>query len=234
MMKNGHPYGLAIHTASPELGLAITNFAGDRRSQTWHLGRETSNLLHTYLTDFLPPQTWQDLDFIAVAQGPGGFTGTRIGVVTARTLAQQLDLPLFAVSTLAGVAWDAGKTLASPEVDIAVQMPARRGEWFCAIYRFRLNAGTVAQEKQATTENLLINPVSLPAIQSVLPDQVLSLEDWQAVLAQWDRFYQRVELEEKSSASVTSILEIGYASWLQGDRPHWSEALPFYGQHPVN
>src|ERR671933_926060 len=98
-------YGLAIHTTSPQLGVAIANFADDTRSSTWDLGRDMSTHLHQYLAEFLMPQTWADLAFIAVAKGPGGFTGTRIGVVTARTLAQQLDIPLFAISALAAVAW---------------------------------------------------------------------------------------------------------------------------------
>jgi tRNA A37 threonylcarbamoyladenosine modification protein TsaB len=32
---------------------------------------------------------------------------------------------------------------------------------------------------------------------------------------------------------VISVLELAYLDWQQGKRPHWSEALPFYGQHPV-
>ena len=100
-------YGLALHTASRELGLAISNFAGDSRCKTWNLDRDLATHLHQYLVEFIGPQTWADLAFIAVAKGPGGFTGTRMGMVTARTLAQQLDIPVFAISTLAAVAWAA-------------------------------------------------------------------------------------------------------------------------------
>ena len=62
-------YGLALHTSSPALGLAISSNADDVRCQTWDLGRETSNYLHPYLLEFLSPQTWQDLGWIAVANG---------------------------------------------------------------------------------------------------------------------------------------------------------------------
>jgi tRNA threonylcarbamoyl adenosine modification protein YeaZ len=124
-------YGLAIHTSSPELGFAISNFAGDDRAQAWNLGRDVSNQLHDRLRDFLAPQTWQDLAFIAVAQGPGGFTGTRLGIVMARTLAQQLDIPLFAVSSLAAIA----QTAFPQTPTIAIQMPAQRGEVHAAIYQ---------------------------------------------------------------------------------------------------
>ena len=100
-------YALALHTTTPQLGLAITNFAQDNRQQILDLGRGLSDLLHKYLQEIIRPQTWQDLAFIAVAKGPGGFTGTRIGVVTARTLAQQLNIPLYGISTLAAIAYDA-------------------------------------------------------------------------------------------------------------------------------
>lgn len=206
-------YSLAIHTASASLGLAINNFSGDSRTQVWDLGRETSNLLHQYLIDFLKPQTWSDLSFLAVAKGPGGFTGTRIGVVTARTLAQQLELPLFAISTLAGIAWCAAKT--TDKTDIAVQMRAQRGEVFGAVYRIsKFDWGG-------------------DRLQAELPDAVMALEQWQQTLATWTTPYQLVEADSQIAASVADLLELAWLDYQQGQRPHWSEALPFYGQHPV-
>lgn len=204
-------YGLAIHTASPELGLALSNFAGDDRVQVWNLGRDLSTHLHVYLADFLNPQTWNDLAFIAVAIGPGGFTGTRLGVVTARTLAQQLELPLFAVSTLAALAQSAiSKQPLEETLDIAVQMPAQRGEVFGAIYQ--------------------PNPEGL---QSLLSDAVMSLATWQQTLADWHNPYHLIQAEGGLGGSATDVLSIAHQQWQQGLRPHWSAALPFYGQHPV-
>ncbi|MEX0271874.1 tRNA (adenosine(37)-N6)-threonylcarbamoyltransferase complex dimerization subunit type 1 TsaB [Leptolyngbyaceae cyanobacterium UHCC 1019] len=205
------PYSLALHTSTPELGLAIAHFTGQCRHQVWDLGRDTSTLLHAYLVDFLPPQTWHDLVFIAVAKGPGGFTGTRIGVVTARTLAQQLEIPLFGISTLAAVAWEAAKTLEN-SMNIAVQMPAQRGEVFGAIYQ------------RDRSQNQLVE---------ILPDAVMSLEAWETLLKKQDTAYHLIIAEGGLGRYVTSILEIAQVAWNQGDRPHWSEVLPFYGQHPV-
>lgn len=206
-------YGLAIHTASPDLGLAMSNDATDSRWRSWALGRDTSNLLHQYLAEFLAPQTWQDLAFIAVAKGPGGFTGTRIGVVTARTLAQQLNIPLFAISTLAAIAHTTA--IQHPEVfQIAVEMPAQRGEVYGAIYQV-----------DAKERSQLI---------PLLPDTVMSLADWQQTLAKWSEPYHLTQISGGLGDSVSSVLALAFAEWQQGKRPDWSEALPFYGQHPVD
>lgn len=204
-------YALSLHTTTPELGLAMSNFAGDTRSNVWNLGRDLSSYIHQYLIEFIQPQTWADLAFIAVAKGPGGFTGTRIGVVLARTLGQQLDIPVFGISTLAAVAWlatDAGEQ----KKTIAVEMPAQRGQVFGAIY----------QPAPNNTELI-----------TLLPDTVFTPEAWQQTLANQKTDYHLVEAKSGLAATVTSILELAYLEWQLGKRPHWSEALPYYGQHPV-
>lgn len=203
-------YGLAIHTASPDLGLAIDDFAGNARSQVWHLGRDLSTHLHIHLAEFLQPQTWTNLAFVAVAQGPGGFTGTRLGVVTARTLAQQLELPLFAVSTLAAIAHAHSAQIELTHHNIAVQMLAQRGEVFGAIYQLSPNG-----------------------LHTLFPDTVMSLERWQQILADWTSPYHLIQADGGLGKSVSSVLALAQHDRQQGLNPHWSEALPFYGQHPV-
>ncbi|MEH1944590.1 MAG: tRNA (adenosine(37)-N6)-threonylcarbamoyltransferase complex dimerization subunit type 1 TsaB [Nostoc sp.] len=204
-------YALSLHTTTPELGLAISNFAGDTRSQIWNLGRDLSSLIHRYLIEFIKPQTWADFSFIAVAKGPGGFTGTRIGVVTARTLGQQLDIPVFAISTLAAVAWaEVGKS--QNIKTFAVEMPAQRGQIFVAIYQF-----------EPDTSKLKV----------CLSDRVLTPEAWQKTLATWNTNYQLIQAQSGLAGTVTSILELANLDWQEGKFPNWSEALPYYGQHPV-
>jgi tRNA threonylcarbamoyl adenosine modification protein YeaZ len=203
-------YGLAIHTASPDLGLAVSNFKDDRRHQVWNLGRDLSTHFQVHLAEFMTPYAWTDLAFIAVAKGPGGFTGTRLGVVTARALAQQLDLPLFAISTLQAFAQSEQSQIPTDRA-IAVQMLAQRGEIFGGIYQ---SLGTDLVPLQA--------------------DSLFSPEMWQACLAQHPTPYCLLHAENGFGDSVTSVLDLAYSAWQRGDRPHWSLGLPFYGQHPVH
>jgi len=196
--------GLALHTTSPQLGLAIQDQTENTRSQTWNLGRDTSSQLHHLLRTFIQPLSWQDLNWLAVAKGPGGFTGTRLGMVTARTLAQQLHLPLFAISTLAAVAWSHREQ----HPVIAVEMPAQRGQHFGAVY-------------QVNTYPLI----------PLIPDQVFTPEGWEKTLE--EQSYPLIQNPPDIGETVLSILELANLGWKQGERPSWIDALPFYGQHPV-
>ena len=199
-------YGLAIHTSSPDLGLAVSNFADDSRQQVWPLGRDVSNLMHDKLAEFLAPQTWRDLAWIAVAIGPGGFTGTRIGVVAARTLAQQLDIPLFGISSLAAIAQ------AQPQSTIAIQMPVQRGELAIAIYQ---------KSPQGLT--------------GWLPDRIMTPEIWRQTQQDFspDFSYDLVTAASAQGRYVSDLLDLAHQAWHQGQRPQWSDVVPFYGQHPV-
>ncbi|MEJ1931089.1 tRNA (adenosine(37)-N6)-threonylcarbamoyltransferase complex dimerization subunit type 1 TsaB, partial [Nostoc sp. NIES-2111] len=193
-------------------GLSISNFADETRSQVWNLGRDLSSYIHQYLLEFVAPQTWSDLAFIAVAKGPGGYTGTRIGVVIARTLGQQLNIPVFGISTMAAVAWqEIGKSQQTKA--IAVEMPAQRGQIFGGIYQLSADGAELI---------------------ALLPDAVFTPQAWQETLVNWQDEYQLVEAKSSLAATVTSVLQLAYLEWQQGKRPNWSEGLPYYGQHPVD
>lgn len=81
------------------------------------------------------------LDAIAVGAGPGSFTGLRIGMATAKGIAFAAGRPLWAVSSLAALAYDAVAELATqqlfPYLDgvIVAVLDARRGEVFAGCYR---------------------------------------------------------------------------------------------------
>ena len=202
-------YAIALHTSTPQLGIAINNYAGDSRTRVLNLGRGLASQLHQHLADIIFPQIWQDLEFIAVAKGPGGFTGTRVGVVTARTIAQQLNIPLFGISNLAAIA--AAHTNGESNL-LAVQMNARREQLFVAIYQLN----------------------SKGYLQTYLEDSLMSGEAWQQTLDNLPLTYQLIKAEGEIASTVTKVMDLAYADWQQGKSSHWSDVMPFYGQHPVN
>jgi tRNA threonylcarbamoyladenosine biosynthesis protein TsaB len=78
--------------------------------------------------------TWDDIERIAAGVGPGGFTGLRLGIATARALAQARKLPLVGVSSLEALA-TAARDDASSRDEITAVIDARRGEVFAASWR---------------------------------------------------------------------------------------------------
>ena len=73
-----------------------------------------------------------DIDLFAVANGPGSFTGLRIGVSTVKGLAHAAGKPIVGISTLAGLAYN----LFDVDGIIAPIMDARRSQVYNALYRF--------------------------------------------------------------------------------------------------
>jgi tRNA threonylcarbamoyladenosine biosynthesis protein TsaB len=76
---------------------------------------------------------WRALERIAVGLGPGTFTGLRVGVATARGLAQSLEIELAGVSSLRALAEPALRSERDGSRVLAV-LDARRGEAFLAAY----------------------------------------------------------------------------------------------------
>ena len=79
----------------------------------------------------------EDIDVIAVAAGPGSFTGLRIGVSTAKGIAWAGDKPCAPCSTLESMAWQ----LAHMDGIIIAAMDARRSQVYNAV--FRAHGGTL-------------------------------------------------------------------------------------------
>ena len=113
----------------------------------------------------------QDLTAIAVGVGPGPFTGLRVGLVTARTLAFVLGIPVYGVCSLDVLAIEAVDTGAVHD-DFVVATDARRKEVYIASYDAAgvrqdgplvEHPAEVATRKPAVGEGAILYPDAFPA-----------------------------------------------------------------------
>lgn len=103
-----------------------------------------------------------DLDAVAVAKGPGSYTGLRIGVSTAKGLCYALDKPLLAVNTLEAMARQLVDFVPA-DSRLCPMVDARRMEVYCAVFDTKLAfiAPTQAKivDETAFAEHLVEHPV---------------------------------------------------------------------------
>jgi tRNA threonylcarbamoyl adenosine modification protein YeaZ len=204
-----HSYGFGLDTTTAALTLGIGSHNSAVRTQTWNLDRALSAQLHPLLQKFMAPQRWSDLAWIAVLKGPGSFTGSRIGVVTARTLAQQLNLPLFGFSNLAIAAWIAASA-ESKDCTIAIAQAGQQGMVYGAIY-------------QIQRQKSLVN--------AIVPDCLLPEPEWSQLVASTSGIDRAIQMEQAIDPEqlTHAVLTLGWQGWHSGGRPLWSEVLPYYG-----
>ena len=124
---------LGIETATPQVGCALGGVEGVLASFTAAKGRRHAETL-VPAVDFVCRQARVGLDevsVVAVDVGPGLFTGLRVGVATAKAMAQALRVPMIGLSSLDLLAF----TFQHSDRLIATVVDARRGEVFAALYR---------------------------------------------------------------------------------------------------
>ena len=163
---------LAFDTATPAVTVALHD--GDRvvASLTRVDARRHGELLAPGITSVLD-EAWvprRDVTAVAVGVGPGPFTGLRVGLVTARTLALALDIPVYGVCTLDVLAAEAVDE-AAVHGPFLVATDARRREVYWATYDeqgVRLDGphvsrpADVARQSAVVGSGALLYPASFP------------------------------------------------------------------------
>lgn len=153
---------LGIETCTPAGGVAIADCEGRLLAHRWTIAktgysRRLMPMIDGAIADCGAKKG--DIAGICVSQGPGSFTGVRVGVVTAKTLAFALGVPLYLVSSLGSLArrWPIAGEIVVPVLD------ARRKEIYGAIYRHGENAEIelLRDERVEPVERLLADAKSI-------------------------------------------------------------------------
>jgi tRNA threonylcarbamoyladenosine biosynthesis protein TsaB len=147
---------LALETSGRVGSIALIEADGDSARvlrEVWlSPGERTARSLLPGIDALLRQYAWRpaDVELIATTTGPGSFTGLRIGVVAAKTLAYATGAKLVGVHTLAAIAAGAGATAAQ----LWTVLDAQRQELFVASFDTRR---PIADQATPTTEILSID-----------------------------------------------------------------------------
>ena len=91
---------VTIRTDKPEAEIGLYNNQTQLAYEVWPAHRELSNTIHQKIAEILSVKdmTLSDVQGIVVFEGPGSFTGLRIGITVADALAYGLDIPIVAAT----------------------------------------------------------------------------------------------------------------------------------------
>ena len=127
---------LGFDTATPDVAVALVRDGealADNRLSPADGPRQASSLLGELERAVEGGGGWPAVDVIAVGLGPGSFTGLRIGIATARGLAQGLGKPLVGVGTLDALAAGIAERPAARARLVLAVIDARRSQAFAAL-----------------------------------------------------------------------------------------------------
>lgn len=159
---------LTIDTTTQVLGVAL--FKNDQFIK--ELTKETRNnhgsflmpTIEELLSDTEVKVT--DLERIVVAHGPGSYTGTRIGVTTAKTLAWSLNIPVFTISSLTALS-----AYGQPDGQLFCTMiDARRKSVYAGVYRWIDGKLKCEMEEQHITIDSLLAKFGANEVVFISPD----------------------------------------------------------------
>ena len=194
----------------------FTQNGGNTHSET--LLPMTEVLLNSMKTDI------DEIDIFAVSEGPGSFTGVRIGAATVKGFAHRKNKPCIGVSTLEALA----RNLAFGENKLIIPvMDARRGQFYTAKFAFKDGKLIRLCEDMAQGfEDFLAEVKELGG------KVYLCGDGYNAGRKLLGDEYSYVTPEKLRYQSAYSVAQIAYEKYLAGDRTSAEELRPTYLRLP--
>lgn len=217
---------LGIESATVQVGSAIGGHEGVISSAHLARGKRHAESLMPQV-EFICAQAgiaMSEVSVVAVDTGPGLFTGLRVGVASAKAIAQALKVPMIGVSSLDLLAFP----MRYSNRTIVTALDARRGELFSARYR------AVPGGVQRLSGPDLGTPEELASNLLAAKEDCLLVGDGAHRYADQFGGLNRVELVERGLAhpTATALVQLAHARALREDWVPPSEIHPLYLRKP--
>ncbi len=215
---------LAIDTSGLAASVCIWDNKPVYTSTIINKNTHSVNLLPMIHTAFeLSNLNIKDMDCIAVVNGPGSFTGIRIGVSTAKGLAQGLNKPCIAISTLEALAFSAYKY----DSIICPMLDARSKQVYTAAYKFEFPPINIIEDKAIALSDFIKEIENLSDNFLFLGDGAVSYkEDIEKALKNKAKFY----FEEKFYPDIALVAKL--ATYHINNKLHYYDLMPTYLRVP--
>ncbi len=231
---------LAIETTGAEASVAIIN---ERDELVLEYSSQRMNHLQNLmaLTDLVlkkSKMSINDISHVAVSEGPGSFTGIRIGVSSARALSQALGIPVVGVPTLQSFLYDNQEE----QGIICPIFDARRSQVYGGAYRWQSEANGT----KAVTEIVTADAYELEEYLRKLEDSISKTEEnrlvffgdgadsYKELLLDWvnkeEKMFVKLVFapEEKQFQKASAIAKMGKTIILSGKESHYLDIKPVY------
>ena len=135
---------LCLETATPVCSVALNSACCTLAMRETEGQNAHSEKITNFIREVMEETKidYPQLDAVAVSQGPGSYTGLRIGVSTAKGICYAADLPLMAIDTLEAMAYGMKDKLGSqigPDDLLIPMIDARRMEVYASVFDANLN-----------------------------------------------------------------------------------------------
>ena len=202
---------LALHSSTDTFGIGIIQIDKSGilfKDSIIEVKRDLSNHLFKFIEEILPSIFWNQIKRLSVATGPGGYTGTRISVVFARTLAQQLNCPIDGVSSFQLMAHRVPNEFISqhPEQPFWVTQPLKRRGIVAGQYK------VISPERKYIEIKELKYPHLLPLDSKVSPS---------------------FEISENVEKDLKRLLNISFNLYQEKKKGAWQDIVPIYPTSPI-
>jgi len=209
-------YILQIETATKNCSVALSK---DGQTvickEIAESGYSHAEKLHIFIEEILQEAQLQfkDLSAIAVSQGPGSYTGLRIGVSAAKGLCYSLNIPLLAIDTLEALA----RKLVVQNGVIIPMIDARRMECYTAVF-------DVHYQKVRTVQSEIIDENSFGELEDIIHFVGDGATKCKTVLSA-DKF---VYHDQMIFPSANEMSAIAYDKYKKNDTVDVAYFEPFY------
>lgn len=211
---------LLIETATDVCSVAISVHSTIVSQRTIESGMRHSAALTTMIQDLVSqlPNQFGDLKAIAMSDGPGSYTGLRVGASVAKAICYAHDLPLIAVPTL--------HTLAGPYINddcpVMATIDARRMEAYATI----LHNDSVLEE----VHSIIFNENTVAHLVATHQKLIITGTGIEKAAQLFDPFEHLIIKPGKCEAAL--LAPLAYKKYRRGDFVNVAYHTPFYFKSP--